>query len=286
MPTASLSILPDMILDGRAVADRRLSLLKDRIDGSRIIPGLATVIVGNDPASRTYVRMKHQACERVGIRSFGRDLPQESSDGEVIHEIRDLNENPDIHGILVQLPLPPHLNTRAIIESVVPSKDVDGFHPCNIGRLFQGNPGLSPCTPLGIIHLLEEYSIPLAGSRVAVLGRSVDVGRPLAAMCINRDATVTLCHRATKDLPSVTCRADIIVSAVGKAGFVTADMVKEGSVVVDVGINYVNNRLCGDVDFSAVREKAAWITPVPGGVGPMTIATLMENTFSAATTGR
>lgn len=275
-----------MILDGRAVSERRLARLKDTISSQKITPGLATVIVGDDPASRTYVRMKHQACEKVGIRSAGVEIPASATASGIIEEISRLNRDPGINGILVQLPLPKSIDPAPVIESVHPLKDVDGFHPCNLGRLFSGHPGLTPCTPQGVINLLDEYKIPIEGRDVVVIGRSVDVGRPLAALFLNRDATVTVCHSRTKDLESATTRADILVSAVGKPRFITSRMVRANAVVIDVGINYVDGKLCGDVDFVPVQEKAAFITPVPGGVGPMTIATLMENTFKAAVLGQ
>ncbi len=275
-----------MILDGRAVSERRLTLLKEKIAELGVSPGLATVIAGDDPASKTYVRMKHQACEKVGIRSTGIEIPADTTTEEVIHEIHRLNSDPRIDGILVQLPLPSSIDTSSIIESVLPSKDVDGFHPCNLGRLFSGMDALTPCTPLGIINLLGEYTIPIEGKDVVIIGRSVDVGRPLAALFLNNDATVTVCHSRTKSLATITKSADILVSAVGRAGFVTGEMVRNGAVVIDVGINYVNGNLCGDVDFPGVRDKASFITPVPGGVGPMTIATLMENTLKAAVKGQ
>lgn len=271
-----------MILDGRAVSERRLAFLKEKIAALGVSPGLATVIVGDDPASRTYVRMKHQACEKVGIRSAGIEIPADRTTEGIIDEIRRINSDPRIDGILVQLPLPRSIDTPSVIESVLPSKDVDGFHPCNLGRLFSGMAALTPCTPLGIITLLDEYAIPLEGQNVVIIGRSVDVGRPLAALFMNGDATVTVCHSRTKSLAVTTKSADILVSAVGRAGFVTKEMVRDGAVVIDVGINYVNGNLCGDVDFPGVRDKASFITPVPGGVGPMTIATLMENTLRAA----
>jgi methylenetetrahydrofolate dehydrogenase (NADP+)/methenyltetrahydrofolate cyclohydrolase len=275
-----------MILDGRAVSERRLTLLKEKIAALGVSPGLATVIAGDDPASKTYVRMKHQACEKVGIRSTGIEIPADTTTVEVIHEIHRLNSDPLIDGILVQLPLPSSIDTSSVIESVLPSKDVDGFHPCNLGRLFSGMDALTPCTPLGIINLLGEYAIPIEGKDVVIIGRSVDVGRPLAALFLNNDATVTVCHSRTKTLPVITKSADILVSAVGRAGFVTGEMVRNGAVVIDVGINYVNGNLCGDVDFPGVSGKASFITPVPGGVGPMTIATLMENTLKAAVKGQ
>ncbi|HPZ33032.1 MAG TPA: bifunctional methylenetetrahydrofolate dehydrogenase/methenyltetrahydrofolate cyclohydrolase FolD [Methanoculleus sp.] len=272
-----------MILDGKAVSEKRLELLKEMIEESGLYPRLATVIVGEDPASQMYVRMKHRACERVGIGSIGIDLPADASTERVLEVVVKLNNDPDINGILVQLPLPPGVDTGRVINAVAPNKDVDGFHPCNIGRLFSGDPLFAPCTPQGIMTILEEYRIPIAGKHAVVIGRSIDVGRPMAALLLNADATVTICHSKTGDLKDEARRADILVSAVGKAKFVGPDMVKEGAAVIDVGINHdEDGKLCGDVDFEAVKDVAGAITPVPGGVGPMTIATLMENTFKAA----
>lgn len=272
-----------MILDGKAVSEKRLELLKEMIEESGLYPRLATVIVGEDPASQMYVRMKHRACERVGIGSIGIDLPADASTERVLEVVVKLNNDPDINGILVQLPLPPGADTGRVINAVAPNKDVDGFHPCNIGRLFSGDPLFAPCTPQGIMTILEEYRIPIAGKHAVVIGRSIDVGRPMAALLLNADATVTICHSKTGDLKEEARRADILVSAVGKAKFVGPDMVKEGAAVIDVGINHdEDGKLCGDVDFEAVKDVAGAITPVPGGVGPMTIATLMENTFKAA----
>lgn len=272
-----------MILDGKAVSEKRLELLKEMIEESGLYPRLATVIVGSDPASQMYVRMKHRACERVGIGSIGIDLPADASTERVLEVVVKLNNDPDINGILVQLPLPPGVDTGRVINAVAPNKDVDGFHPCNIGRLFSGDPLFAPCTPQGIMTILEEYRIPIAGKHAVVIGRSIDVGRPMAALLLNADATVTICHSKTGDLKEEARRADILVSAVGKAKFVGPDMVKEGAAVIDVGINHdEDGKLCGDVDFEAVKDVAGAITPVPGGVGPMTIATLMENTFKAA----
>jgi len=219
----------------------------------------------------------------VGIGSIGIDLPADASTERVLEAVVKLNNDPDINGILVQLPLPAGVDTGRVINAIAPNKDVDGFHPCNIGRLFSGDPLFAPCTPQGIMTILEEYRIPIAGKHAVVIGRSIDVGRPMAALLLNADATVTICHSKTGDLKEVARRADILVSAVGKARFVGPDMVKEGAAVIDVGINHdEDGKLCGDVDFEAVKDVAGAITPVPGGVGPMTIATLMENTFKAA----
>lgn len=271
-----------MILDGKKVSEARLARLKEEVEASGLIPELATVIVGKDPASQMYVRMKHKACGQVGIRSRGVELPPDSTTEEVQEQVDRLNQDQDVSGILVQLPLPPHIDTHRVVETVLPEKDADGFHPVNLGRLFSGNPIFSPCTPMGIMTLLQEYGVEPEGLRAVIIGRSIEVGRPMAALLLNASATVTICHSRTRELPSVTRQADILVAAVGKARFVEPAMVREGAVVIDVGTNQVDGKLCGDVDFDRVREIASAITPVPGGVGPMTIASLMENTFLAA----
>jgi methylenetetrahydrofolate dehydrogenase (NADP+) / methenyltetrahydrofolate cyclohydrolase len=270
------------ILDGKKTAEKRLELLKEKIEDKNLEPRLATVIVGNDPASQMYVRMKHRACEQVGIGSVGIELPAEATTRTVVDEVRRLNRDEDIDGILVQLPLPKQIDTERVIGAIRPDKDVDGYHPENLGLLFSGRPKFSSCTPTGIMTLLAEYAIPIAGKRAVIAGRSIDVGRPMAALLLNADATVTICHSKTVDIAEELKRADILVSAVGKAHFITAEMVKPGAVVIDVGINQLEGKLVGDVDFGAVKEIASAITPVPGGVGPMTIATLMENTFRSA----
>ena len=270
------------ILDGKAVSEKRLELLKEAISDSGLYPRLATVIVGGDPASQMYVRMKHRACERVGIGSVGIELPGDATTEKVLEAVSRLNRDPDINGILVQLPLPKQVDTEKVIAAVSTDKDVDGFHPTSLGLLMSGKPRFAPCTPKGIMTLLAEYHIPIAGARAVVAGRSIDVGRPMAALLTNADATVTVCHSRTRNLAAELRQADILVSAVGKAHFITPEMVKPGAVVIDVGINQLNGKLVGDVDFEAVKAVAAAITPVPGGVGPMTIATLMENTFAAA----
>jgi len=270
------------ILDGKQTSEKRLETLREAIAGSGLHPKLATVIVGNDPASQMYVRMKHKACEKVGIASVGVELPAEATTRTVVDKVRALNRDGSVDGILVQLPLPTQVDTERVINAISPEKDVDGYHPENMGHLFLGKPRFSSCTPAGIMTLLAEYQIPIAGARAVVAGRSIDVGRPMAALLLNADATVTICHSKTKDLAEELKRADILVSAVGKPHFITKEMVKEGAVVIDVGINQLEGKLVGDVDFDAVKEVASAITPVPGGVGPMTIATLMENTFRSA----
>jgi methylenetetrahydrofolate dehydrogenase (NADP+) / methenyltetrahydrofolate cyclohydrolase len=271
-----------IILDGNKVSAKRLELLREQIDDNGLTPHLATVIVGSDPASQMYVRMKHRACEQAGIGSVGIELPAGATTQKVLEKVRQLNADPEIDGILVQLPLPKGVDAQRVIESISPDKDVDGYHPENMGLLFSGKPRFTSCTPTGIMTLLSEYHIPVAGARAVIAGRSIDVGRPMAALLLNADATVTVCHSKTKDLAGELRQADILVSAVGKAHFITPEMVKPGAVVIDVGINRLDGKLVGDVDFERVREIASAITPVPGGVGPMTIATLMENTCRAA----
>ena len=269
------------ILDGKKTSEKRLEILKEEIGESGLYPHLATIIVGSDPASQMYVRMKHRACEQVGIGSVRVEMPPDAATRTVVDKVRTLNRDAEIDGILVQLPLPEQVDAERVIEAISPEKDVDGYHPENMGHLFLGRPRFSSCTPTGIMTLLAEYKIPIAGARAVVAGRSIDVGRPMAALLLNADATVTICHSRTKDLAEELKRADILVSAIGKPHFITAEMVKPGAVVVDVGINQLDGKLVGDVDFEAVKEIASAITPVPGGVGPMTIATLMENTFRA-----
>jgi len=271
-----------IILDGKAVSEKRLELLKEAIRESGLYPRLATVIAGDDPASRMYVRMKHRACEQVGIGSIGIDLPGTSTTGAVLERITRLNQDPEINGILVQLPLPEQVDTPRVVAAVRTDKDVDGFHPENLGLLLSGRPAFVPCTPKGIMTLLDEYRINVAGAHAVIVGRSIEVGRPMAALLINADATVTVCHSRTKDLPAELKQADILVSAVGRAHFITPAVVKPGAIVIDVGINQLDGKVVGDVDFAGVKEIASAITPVPGGVGPMTIASLMENTFAAA----
>ncbi len=271
-----------MIIDGRVVAGKRLDLVRKQVDESGFQPCLATVLIGENPGSKMYVRMKHEACEKVHIVSVKACLPATATTMEVLAKMRELNNDPSIDGILVQLPLPPQVETSRVIQAISPEKDVDGFHPCNIGLLYAGTPRFAPCTPKGIMTLLDAYNIPVQGARTLVAGRSIDVGRPIAALLLHRDATITIAHSKTRDLKDEMRRADIVVSAIGKARFITADMIKPGAVVIDVGINYLDGKLCGDVDFDLVKDVAGAITPVPGGVGPMTIASLMENTYLAA----
>jgi methylenetetrahydrofolate dehydrogenase (NADP+)/methenyltetrahydrofolate cyclohydrolase len=271
-----------MILDGRATAERRLGRLAGEIRASGLAPRLATVLVGDDPASRLYVGMKHRACDRVWIASVSVELPGDTSTAEVVREVRALGGDTSIDGILVQLPLPPRIGREEVIAAVPVEKDVDGLTPLSIGRLFSGHPLFAPCTPLGVMALLAEHGIPVEGSDAVVVGRSIEVGRPMAALLLNAGATVTVCHSRTRDLAAKTGAADILVSAVGRAGFITGDMVREGVVAIDVGISMEAGKPRGDLDFPSVEPRARAITPVPGGVGPMTIAMLMENTLAAA----
>ena len=248
-----------------------------------ICPGLAVILVGDDPASHVYVRNKKKACEEVGFYSEEYDLPAETSMEELLALVKRLNAEEKIHGILVQSPLPSHLDEKYIIENIAPEKDVDAFHPYNVGKIMIGDYHFLPCTPAGVMELLKSANISVAGKECVVIGRSNIVGKPMGMLLLHDNGTVTICHSRTKNLAEVCARADILVSAVGKAGFVTADMVKEGAVVIDVGMNRnAEGKLCGDVVFDEVEKKASYITPVPGGVGPMTIAMLMQNTLTAA----
>ena len=246
------------------------------------VPALAVIIVGDDPASKVYVGNKKKACEMTGMRSVEYALPAETTEEELLELIGKLNNDKEINGILCQLPVPKHINEDKIIDAIAPEKDVDGFSAVNVGKIWLGKYEISPCTPMGVIELLDYYDIPLEGKNCVIVGRSNIVGKPMAALLLERNATVTVCHSRTKDLASFTKNADVIVAAVGRANFITADMVKEGAVVIDVGINRLETgKLCGDVDFENVKEKASYITPVPGGCGPMTIAVLMKNTLVA-----
>ena len=248
-----------------------------------ITPGLAVVIVGNDPASEVYVRNKCRACEAVGFYSEKYELPEDTDESELISLIEKLNVDSKIHGILVQLPLPKHIDVDKVICAISPSKDVDAFHPYNTGRIMQGKYDFLPCTPAGVMELLRRYNVEIKGKSCAVIGRSDIVGKPMAMLLLQADGTVTVCHSKTRDLSSVCREADIVVAAIGKAEFIKADMIKEGAVVIDVGINRrPDGSLCGDVKFDEVSQKVSAITPVPGGVGPMTIAMLMRNTLTAA----
>ena len=247
-----------------------------------VTPGLAVVIVGDDPASRVYVNNKKKACELVGFRSEEYALPASATQEELLDLVHKLNEKEDINGILVQLPLPKHLDDKAVIEAINPVKDVDAFHAVNVGKIMLGEYDFLPCTPAGVMEMLHSYDIPVEGRECVVIGRSNIVGKPMGMLLLHENGTVTICHSRTKNLKEVCARADILVAAVGIPKFVKADMVKEGAVVIDVGMDRdENGRLCGDIDFENVKEKCSFITPVPGGVGPMTIATLMKNTIKA-----
>ncbi len=277
------------ILDGAAVA----ALVRERVaaDVAQFIasggpaPGLATVLVGGDPASQVYVRRKNEQTVAVGMRSFHRELPADTPQAELDALIDELNADPAVHGILVQSPLPDGLDEERAFARIAPSKDVDGFHPYNVGQLALGRPGLRSCTPAGVIELLDHYEIPIEGADCVVVGRSNIVGKPVALLALQRNATVTLVHSRTRDLASHTRRADLLIVAIGRPAFITASMVKPGACVIDVGINRTPDGLVGDVDTDAVAEVAAAITPVPGGVGPMTIAMLLANTLAAARAG-
>ena len=273
-------------LDGKAVAAAVRREVQDRVarlKGAGLEPGLATVLVGDDPASRVYVGNKERACGEVGIRSHGHRLAATATQSELLGLVRDLGRRADVHGILVQLPLPSHLDAQAVIQALPPEKDVDGLHPVNQGLLMAGQPGARPCTPLGVMRLIDETGIVLTGRHAAVVGRSVLVGKPVALMLLERHATVTICHSRTRDLAEEVGRADVVVAATGQAGLVRGAWIRPGAVVIDVGINRgADGKLCGDVDFAEVAEVAGHVTPVPGGVGPMTRACLLENTVRAA----
>lgn len=274
------------IIDGKILSDKIKHELAQKIQKLRkegIIPGLAVILVGANPASQIYVHNKIKACEQVGIHSIHENYSDQISEQELISHIQRLNADKTIHGILVQLPLPHHIDSRKIIETIDPAKDVDAFHVVNVGALQAGLKGFRPCTPSGCMKMLESINYSINGKNAVVVGRSNIVGKPIALMLLEKNATVTICHSATPDLKHFTKEADILIAAVGKAKFITADMVKPGAVVIDVGMNRDGNgKLCGDVDFESVSHLAGWITPVPGGVGPMTIAMLLENTVTSA----
>lgn len=269
------------IIDGKAIASSLRAELKEKIAKLNTKPGLAVIIVGEDPASKIYVRNKIKACAELGISSYAYELPQETTQDELERLLDKLAHDTQVDGILLQMPLPKHLNPEAASAHIPFEKDVDGFSARNLGLLMQGKEEVAACTPLGVMKLLEYEGIELTGKRAVILGRSETVGKPMAMLLLNANATVTICHSKTRNLKEICLQADIIISAVGKAKFVTADMVKEGVVVIDVGMNRgENGKLCGDVDFEMVKEKASYITPVPGGVGPMTITMLMYNTYT------
>jgi len=280
-----------IIIDGTKIAqDIRRSVREETLaftEKTGVVPGLAVVLAGDDPASKVYVGRKAKACAEAGFLSREYKLPADVGEAELLALIRDLNNDPQIHGILVQLPLPKHIATDKIIAAIDPSKDVDGFHPANVGRLVTGSPLFVPCTPRGIMELIARTGISLSGKDAVVIGRSNIVGKPMALLLLAQNATVTMCHSKTKDLPAAARRADVLIAAIGKPRMITADMVKEGAVVIDVGVNRLENgKLAGDVAFDEVAPKTSAITPVPGGVGPMTIAMLMKNTLDAARLAR
>jgi methylenetetrahydrofolate dehydrogenase (NADP+)/methenyltetrahydrofolate cyclohydrolase len=274
------------LIDGKAIADRYRQELRARVERlkrSGVTPGLAVAIVGDDPASRVYVRNKALACEAIGMHSEVHAMSAETTQAHLIAFVKGLNADPDIDGILVQLPLPKQIDARAVIEAIAPEKDVDGFHYQNVGSLIVGGCAFYPCTPWGVMKMLEHEGVPVEGAHAVVVGRSTIVGKPMALMLLNAGATVTVCHSKTRDLAAMTRQADILVAAVGKPRMLTASMVKAGATVIDVGINRLpDGTLAGDVDFESVRQVAARITPVPGGVGPMTIAMLLGNTVKSA----
>lgn len=274
------------IINGKEISEKvrgDIARETEELKAKGITPGLAVVIVGNDPASAVYVRNKHRACEQVGIYSEVHELPESTTEEELLSLVDSLNADNKIHGILVQLPLPKHLDDKAVIERIDPTKDVDAFSAVNVGKIMLGEYDFLPCTPAGVMELLKESGIDPAGKECVIVGRSNIVGKPQAMLMLHANATVTICHSRTKNLADVTRRADIVVAALGKAKFITGDMIKEGAVVIDVGINRLDDgKLCGDVDFDSAEKKAAYITPVPGGVGPMTITMLLKNTLKAA----
>ena len=275
------------ILDGKALA---LSIreqigtdVAQLVGETAVVPGLAAILVGDDPASAVYVKNKKTACDKAGLYVDEYKLPASTTQNELLALIEKMNADPKIHGILVQLPLPGHINSKVVLEAVSPDKDADGFHPFNVGRLVEGSPIFIPCTPKGVMRMIESTGQSIEGKRAVVIGRSNIVGKPVALLLMHANATVTVCHSRTKDLPAVCREADIVIAAIGRAQFVTRDMIKDGAIVIDVGINRLEDgRLVGDVDFEAAKEVAGWITPVPGGVGPMTIAMLLRNILESA----
>lgn len=274
------------LISGKEIATKKKNEIAQEVENLKkagITPGLAVILVGNNPASRSYVTSKEKTCKELGMHSVLIELPETISEQELLQKIDELNHDEKIHGILVQLPVPDHINETSIIEAISPEKDVDGFHPINIGRMMTGQDAFLPCTPYGVMVMLKETGIEIAGKHVVVVGRSNIVGKPQGQLFLNEHATVTYCHSKTVDIKSITNQADILVAAVGKPYFITEDFVKPGAVVIDVGINRNSEgKLCGDVDFAGVSEKAGYITPVPGGVGPMTITMLMFNTLKSA----
>lgn len=278
--------MPARILDGKSLAAATRAVLKQKVDAlvqRGVHPGLTVIIAGEDPASKVYVRNKMLAAREIGVRSEVLEYKNDVSESEILDRVARLNANREVHGILVQLPLPKHIDSARVLETIAPAKDVDGFHEANLGALMAGRPGVVPCTPLGCMRLIEHAGMQIAGRHAVVVGRSNIVGKPVAMLLLQKDATVTICHSKTPDLRAITGQADILVAAVGRAKLVTGAMVKPGACVIDVGINRLpDGKLAGDVDYESVKEVAGWITPVPGGVGPMTIAMLLENCLNAA----
>ena len=274
------------ILDGKALSQKITSFVAGEVKALKtegITPGLAVMVVGDDPASHAYVGMKAKMCKNTGIYSVVHEMPDDISQDKILETIAMMNQNPNINGILVQLPLPSHIDEEAVLGAIDPKKDVDGFHPCNVGKLVLGMDGFSPCTPLGVMELLKEYNIDPKGLDACIVGASNIVGKPMMNLILNKFATVDICHIHTKDLKAHTLRADLLIVGVGKINLITADMVKENAIIIDIGINRNDEgKLVGDVDYANVSEKCSFITPVPGGVGPMTIAMLMKNTINAA----
>lgn len=276
-----------VIIDGKLVSQKTRENIKAQVEefkvNNGIVPGLAVIVVGNNPASAVYVRNKHKATMEVGMNSYQIELPEDTREDELLEKIAELNSDPSVNGILVQLPLPRHISEKKVIAAISPDKDVDAFHPQNVGRIMIGDYDLLPCTPAGIMKLIDFYGISVEGKRCVVIGRSNIVGKPMAHLLLERNGTVTVCHSKTNNLYDITRDADIVVVAIGKAKFLTSEMIKPGAVVIDVGINRdENGKLVGDVDFESASEVASYITPVPGGVGPMTISMLLENTLTAA----
>jgi methylenetetrahydrofolate dehydrogenase (NADP+)/methenyltetrahydrofolate cyclohydrolase len=270
------------IIDGKAVAREIEQEILEGIGRLGFKPGLVAVRVGNDPASEIYVRNKAKKARELGLEGNELVFPETMSEAELLAEVDLLNRDDQVDGILVQLPLPKQIDAKKVIDAIDPAKDVDGFHPINVGMLHLGRPALVPCTPAGVIRLIESTGEPIEGKHAVIIGRSDIVGKPMSALLLQRNATVTICHSRTRDLAGIARQADILVAAIGRPRFVTAEMIRPGAIVVDVGINRVEGKLAGDVDFAAAKEVAGWITPVPGGVGPMTIAMLMKNTVTAA----
>ena len=272
-----------VMMDGKALAEKVKAQIREKASKLRRQPGLAVILVGDNPASQVYVRNKERDCAQCGIMCYDYHLPQDASQEDVLDLVEKMNNYGAVDGILVQLPLPEQIDERVVLEAIAPDKDVDAFHPENVGRIMQGQAYYKPCTPAGVMEILHEYGIDPAGKHCVVVGRSNIVGKPMAMLLLHENATVTICHSRTPDLKAQCLQADILVSAVGKTGLITADMVKPGAVVIDVAMNRNEaGKLCGDVDFAAVSQVASYITPVPGGVGPMTRAMLMENTYKAA----